>query len=315
MKKYVKLLFILLGTILLSSINFQAYASDSSEPAKLIDLPDGTRQIIVTSPVKRDELQSYTPYPTYQSVKDGKIYLLKDWKTKEILIEAHSEVISDKIQYKEVEHIDQIPDVGIIAAVDQETGRKKEFKLPLKHVESTEYRWISGFEFPIIVEDYDADVYALGDTMIPGRESEPFAGYESLLLDYVRLSDEYYRIDSVEWSGHPYQKQGIWYREARAKGQKKVKDFSATYEGIVQWEEATGLAAEATYYLEEQPDHALKKEPVYEQDTTQAQEQPKTADWKDFIRHMIMNSKFLTISFSFLILIFIMIYILMKRKK
>ena len=190
---------------------------------------------------------------------------------------------------------------------------------PLINYEYDNYRWINGFEFPIVVEAADADTYAINNTLIPQREEAPFAGYEDLLLDLIHVDPEYYRIDSVEWDTEPWTENGVVYRKATAKGSKLVADVVAYYEGVTVFESRRGYAVRSIYSLHEDSTIEQTEEPVDPID------QEKNLRWWEFLKRLgdmiinfIRNHPVISISIGLVILIFALILImnrLSKKKK
>lgn len=159
--------------------------------------------------------------------------------------------MNDVVDYKGVEQIDKIPESCEIEVKNKVSGEVVKADVPLASYEYSNYRWTNDFEFLVTVEEADAEVYALGNILVPRRENAPFSGYELQLLELIQVSPEYYRIDSVEWAGEPWtEKSGKIYRQAIAKGAKQVADVQAQYAGDVVFESKSGREVRAVYALE-----------------------------------------------------------------
>lgn len=112
---------------------------------------------------------------------------------------------------------------------DKESGKIQELSL----IGGTEqYReWKDGFCFPITVTGYDGDIFLLGDVEISGNEE--LFDYKEEFLKYLGLSEEYYQIDEIQWTGECYEKDGVLCRNALAIGKKLMRYVDARYGGNI----------------------------------------------------------------------------------
>lgn len=260
-----------------------------------------------------DAPENHLPAETIE--EDGKVYRLQEYETIETLIEEETVVASDAISYGSVEQLDKIPATAEIDVVNEDTGAVTKKTVPLKEYEYTDYRWVSGFTFPITVEDADADYFALGDQLIPNKEEEPFAGYEYDLLTYIGVSPDAYQIESVTWQSEPWVENGIVYRQATAHGRKLVASVTATYEGMVTIDSYTANVIQSKYI--EKIDETITPSENHEI----AEEETGKTWWDHFLEFLKWLLDFLTsavgITLCILILIFmvILIFFYLRKKK
>lgn len=118
-----------------------------------------------------------------------------------------------------------------VTLTDEQTGQEYEREIPKLETEETSAQWTGGFQFLITVSGYDADVFQLGNAEIP-KDAE-LSSYGTEFLEYLGLPEECYRVENVEWSGETYEKEGILCRDARATGEKLVRNVEVRYGGQV----------------------------------------------------------------------------------
>ena len=149
-------------------------------------------------------------------------------------IPQKEQAVEETVQYTAVEQAEQLPETYHAWVKDQDTGVETEAELPVKDAEFTNWRWVDGFSLPITVQQYDAEVYYLGDQVVRAKEGDPFAAYGKELLKLAGLSPKYYKITSTRWEGGPWLgEDGYWYRKAEAEGEKYVADCEVIYGDVV----------------------------------------------------------------------------------
>lgn len=321
LKKFMMVLFIVSVTMAAKS---EAYASQALPEeihqeiaAELSAAVDGEKErietteekIIVVSPAFVDDAKNHIPAEQYEY--GGQIYELVSYEILDASLSERTELVNDVVDYKGVEQIDKIPESCEIEVKNKVSGEVVKADVPLASYEYSNYRWTNDFEFLVTVEEADAEVYALGNILVPRRENAPFSGYELQLLELIQVSPEYYRIDSVEWAGEPWtEKSGKIYRQAIAKGAKQVADVQAQYAGDVVFESKSGREVRAVY--------ALEKHEEMEADESG---QDKKGFWDylkeilDFILNFIKNHPFVSLSIWLVIVIFSIVLILHKLAK
>ena len=207
--------------------------------------------------------------------------------------------VRESVRYESVERAAGVPAEIETEIRDEATGRRASVMLPLESEEASGWRWEGGFTFPVTVWGYDSGSFLLGGETVEVREDQPFAGYESALLELIGVDPEYYRIDSVEWSGPPENgENGQIRRQAAASGQKYVADIEAVYGGPAVIPAQPGTAYEAVYRRRmsetetEDPTEPETEAPKHETEASAAsvpadptQEEPEVLWWLRNLRY------------------------------
>ena len=128
-------------------------------------------------------------------------------------------------------------------------GKTVSAVLDFDHLETLDgFSWRSDVTIPLTFSYYDSFGYVLGDAFIPYNEEIPaMDGFESVLLDSLGLNPEQYRITGFQWTGEPYEENGVMYRNAEASGQRYAASYRAVYSGTVSLPDVPGYDAVATY--------------------------------------------------------------------
>lgn len=106
---------------------------------------------------------------------------------------------------------------------------------------------------------YDAEVFQLGNAEIP-KDAE-LSSYGTEFLEYLGLPEECYRVENVEWDGETYEKEGILCRDARAAGEKLVRNVEVRYGGQVKTPEVKGKQYIGLYEeIRREPESSQEKE-------------------------------------------------------
>lgn len=121
--------------------------------------------------------------------------------------------------------------------------------LSFDHLEVLDdFSWRSDVTILLTFSYYDSFGYVLGDVFIPYQEETPaLEGAESVLLDSLDLNPEQYRLTKFQWTGEPYEENGVMYRNAEASGQRYAASYRAVYSGTVSLPDVPGYDAVATY--------------------------------------------------------------------
>lgn len=188
-----------------------------------------------TSPVanKEDEVEKVKDKIEY----NGKQYSL-------IKSEIKTNDINKKHESKEVEIKDLEEGETYPNEITTEINGNK-YKLPFSKIISENEKWSNSFEFPIQIANYDADYFVLNGIKI--SKNENLINYKNEFLTYLNLSKDFYEITEIGYKGEAYNKNGILYRDAYAKGNKKVKEYKILYEGDVELKDAKEYYRESTY--------------------------------------------------------------------
>ena len=178
------------------------------------------------------------------------------------------------------------PQTKEITYTDPETGKAVSAVLDFDHLEALDgFSWRSDVTIPLTFSYYDSFGYVLEDVFIPYNEEIPaIDGFESVLLDSLSLSREQYRITGFQWTGEPYEQDGVFHRDATASGQRYAASYRAVYSGTVSLPDVPGYDAVATYTGTIQKptgktEYTVKAVATYEKEPTsepEAQSQPNT---------------------------------------
>lgn len=224
------------------------YQLDSVDYETLSKRPIGKRAEnirITTSAPFTDEENNHIPEKQIQD--DDVMYYLKSYETVETTLDAREEPVSDTITYRSIPVGSTIPKLAKISVQDSITGKDVDVYVPLKETTFSETHWESGFEFPITVSNYDANIFDLNGRDVPLSESEPLKGYESDLLQMIGVDEDNYQITEINWDGDAYEEQGVLFRKLKAEGLQRVYDCEAVYSGIANLPEVSAKAIQAVY--------------------------------------------------------------------
>ena len=162
--------------------------------------------------------------------RDGKQYRLVSRRIRQVSQGGTMTYASVTVPYV-LEGRQDPPETARVTLTDEQTGQEYEREIPKLETEETSAQWTGGFQFLITVSGYDADVFQLGNAEIP-KDAE-LSSYGTEFLEYLGLPEECYRVENVEWSGETYEKEGILCRDARATGEKLVRNVEVRYGGQV----------------------------------------------------------------------------------
>ncbi len=179
--------------------------------------------------------------------KDGVSWTLTD---KELIDSEIPDRVKDAVaskRYVGVEKGVPIPDTMEYTYTDGDTGESVSEMLPLTGQSESAWYW-TPFEFPITVSGYGAEFLDLNGTEVSANAR--LTDYSGEFLDMLGLSRDYYRIDSVEWDGEPYERGGETCRNAVGTGEKYVTDIDAVYSGTVPLPHRDGAAWQCLYMEE-----------------------------------------------------------------
>lgn len=147
-----------------------------------------------------------------------------------VRVETVQKYISSEIPC-ELEAMQSPPEYAVLELKDDVSQDGNEKLLPILEVKEKYREWKEGFCFPITVTGYDSDIFLLGDAEI--RAEEELSSYKKEFLKYLGLSEEFYQIDEIQWTGESYEKDGVLCRNALAKGRKLMRYADVRYGGNV----------------------------------------------------------------------------------
>lgn len=207
--------------------------------------------------------------PKQEIKEDGKLYRLAESELQRAVKDGRKQFVSSWISFSLEGNWDS-PGTAEIMVEDEDTGQKKEYTVPKIEVKETGREWSDDFSFSVTVSGYGADSFWLGETEIPG--DVPLVQFGSELLYYLKLPEDCYQVEAVEWAGEPYEQDGILCRDAWASGKKLVRNVEARYGGQVELPPVEGMKYYCVYeeVVEESRNGELK--PAERQDMGSAEE-------------------------------------------
>lgn len=190
--------------------------------------------------------------------RDGKQYRLVSRRIRQASQGGTMTYASVTVPYV-LEGRQEPPETAWVTLTDEQTGQEYEREIPRLETEETSTQWTSGFQFLITVSGYDAEVFQLGNAEIP-KDAE-LSSYGTEFLEYLGLPEECYRVENVEWDGETYEKEGILCRDARAAGEKLVRNVEVRYGGQVKTPEVKGKQYIGLYEeIRREPESSQEKE-------------------------------------------------------
>lgn len=102
--------------------------------------------------------------------------------------------------------------------------------LPLAKIEKeVDYAWRNDLLLTLTVKNYDAEYYIFHGKQFYYNEEQPEIDANTI-LSYFNLSEENYKINSIEWDGEAYtNSDGISCRNVKITGDRYVAKYVATY--------------------------------------------------------------------------------------
>lgn len=235
-------------------------------------------ELIYESPVFIGDGEVYRPAPEME--KEGKRYHLVSSELQKAVKEGRSKLVSSWISFA-LEGEWEPPEKAEILVADEVTGTKKEYTVPMLEMKEKSREWSDDFSFEITVSGYGAETFRLGEMEISGETPLDQCGPELLL--YLGLPAGYYQVEEVEWLGEPYEKEGVFCRDAQARGRKLMRNMEVCYGGQVELPPAEGLKYYCVYreILEEEEsgeetEAAPKEERVTQNTERTVQEEAET---------------------------------------
>lgn len=204
---------------------------------------DSSKEIFVLkSPMYTEEGDVFVPEQELE--RDGKKYHLVSCIREDSVTDGRTRQVSAEI-FCILEGEDSPPETAVILIRDDDTGQEVECTGFLTDAEEKRSSWSEEFSFPVTVSGYGSDSFFLGETEIPG-DQEP-SEWGGKLLQYLGLPEKYYQVTSVQWTGEPYERDGVFMRDAEAAGKKQIREVKALYEGTAELPPIRGYVYRCTY--------------------------------------------------------------------
>ena len=168
--------------------------------------------------------------PPEQLEEDGVTYTLQSSALNTVDGEARSVHREQSVTYSGVEERAEIPDTLDDAFDDPVTGEPVTATLPLAGQTESGGRWDGSFTCTAVAQNYTADHFYIGSELVPAGSLAESGGK---ILALLSLDTAYYRIREVEFTGDPYDENGVMCRDILCRGEKYVRDVTAVYAGDV----------------------------------------------------------------------------------
>ena len=298
--------------ISMMSLLFRSCTSPNMIFANAINHDELTKQLVVKSPIVMEMEKLEEPERVLEK-EEGSYHLISS-ELKKVTIEGIPTYISAIVSY-ELEGDQLQPETTMVTLHDERTDSDYKRQLSYLNMRETEVLWEKTFSFPVIISNYDAEYFQLADIMI--SKDEELILYASTILESMGLSEDYYHIDTITWSGDSYEKDGEVFREALAEGEKRIRFVDVTYGAEIKIPEVTGYQYISTYEMPVKKVEQMKKEEIEETEEVGNEamvfEQSESFS-KRVLRFLQENITVVAISSTFLLFVIAVFYIWYKSK-
>lgn len=225
------------------NVNGIEYEIKKANKSKPIDTRIETQDKYIYDSATVDKKEDLENIPE-EIQRNGKTYKLVSSEIKEQISNGILKHEEKEVEVKGLEASEKVPETTniILKTIDD---KDETYTLPLSKIISEESEWTNTFAFPIEISDYDADIFMLNGVQI--LKTDPLINYKDAFLEYLNLPKDFYVIESINWDGDEYSKNGIVYRKAIAKGRKKVRNVKALYSGDIEVNNIKEYYSENTY--------------------------------------------------------------------
>lgn len=298
-----------LASVLAFAVMMLCYSCTSPDAVYAAEnnVTDSMQQMVKKGPVFSDVKDVVKPELTLE--QGGITYHLISTELAEVSVEGTMTYVSASVPY-ELEWMQTPPETTMVTLYDQRTECEYQRELSYLDMKETEVLWEKNFSFPITISDYDAENFQLGEILI--KKEEPLIHYADHILESMGLSREYYHINTIEWLGESYEKDGKIIREAVAEGEKKIRYVDVTYGGEIKTPNTTGYQYISIYGIDEKEKDTNNSTNISVTETFA--EEANIAEPKDGlleqIRHFLReHMTIVTISSLFLLFVIGMVYL------
>lgn len=141
-----------------------------------------------------------------------------------------SQKVSAETDFGRLPEKPSVPKTKTVTVKNKVTGKNMTATLKLKRLKEGAEEW-EAENYPFFVTQYDADHYVFEGAVFEndGKLDLP----EDLVLKHLRLSAEKFQLQSMNWKGGAYEKNGVLMRNATATINGKVRRYVATYQANV----------------------------------------------------------------------------------
>lgn len=182
--------------------------------------------------------------------KDGMSYHLTETRTENSRISGRTQKAEGWVTYSERTTKPEIPESAEFEIEDVDTGERRTVTLPLVRTEE-QWQWQDDFQTILTAEPVDALEYRLGDEVVTlGGEEPGLSGHETEVLHVLGLDPNLYRIETMNWAGPAYLRDGIPVRDINLSGSRYVASYQVYYAGEVPLDDVWGNVVVALYEAE-----------------------------------------------------------------
>ena len=185
----------------------------------------------VTKTIESDLMMKSDDYiPENTITEDGITYTLQDCS----VIDGSEYTETYTAQYNYMANDTTIPKNKVIG-VTAENGANVQINSELSSTEEiSDGEWHNA-TISITFEHYDTGIFNWQDQTIYLDSEHPLEGYSTELLESVGADANDYQVVSTQWSGEPYEIDGVVYRDATANVQYFENYVRATYKGTINY--------------------------------------------------------------------------------
>lgn len=209
-----------------------------------------------------------------------------------------------------------VPKTKTVSVKNKVTGKYMTATLKLKLLNEGAEEW-EAEDYPFFVTQYDADHYVFEGAVFEndGKLDLP----EDLVLKHLRLSAEKFQLQSMDWKGGAYEKNGVIMRNATATISGKVRRYVATYQANVPIQQtlyrATALYT-GTLAEEKVKEYKVKAIATYQEivNPTMTPETTKSIQEKKGLSPLVVVGIVLSV-LLIIAFVIILIYLLSKKNK
>lgn len=171
---------------------------------------------------------TYVPEQSYEA--DGVTYTLSGI-SKVVVDGAYTQDVSGYDAYDHAVTSADVPQTKDITVKNEKTGEEQTVICQFTGISDRADTWEST-HIDITFQDYSANLFAWNNMLVSKNDAEPGLD-EKQLLASVGAEPSRYQVQSIHWSGQPYEQGGILYRNARAEVLRLVDWKQADYRGQI----------------------------------------------------------------------------------
>ena len=199
--------------------------------------------ITVTTETTTEWLPEKTGIPSV-ILQDGKLYHLKEVVESDSVKTGRKTNVTGTVTYEHYENAPVPAETYETEYTDELTGEVLNISLPYEGMTSTDSYWYGDWEFTLVIEDATADYYLLGERYIPSEECPDLTLDLDAIMTLIKADTKTYRIGELHWDGE-VREDGT--RVIAGTGERRVRDYTATYSGEIGLPDAEGVILKGIY--------------------------------------------------------------------